>query len=188
MKGKWMVQSNYIPGVGKMYRAIRLLDTNRIMESGNIEGFGEYSEDLDEVRATVNRLNAEEDAKNSSTDYLMRSCPVCGREFRPTPEWHWRHGEILFCRYHCYLKRDTVLAARNQKMRDYRSRGRIYRYDKEGSLLATYENVEDAAKDIGVPRSVIRAYCKKKAPDPTGARWELEVREEQNEKNSEENP
>lgn len=177
MKSKWMVESKYIPGVGKMYRAIRLLDANRAMESGNIEGYGEYSEDRDEVQETVDHLNAPEAANDVRENHLMRTCPVCGREFRPTPEWHWRHGEVLFCRYHCYLKREKILAERNQKMRAYRSIG-VRRYDRDGGLLTAYESVEDAAKDVGVPRSVIRAYCNKKAPDPTGARWEYEKAED----------
>lgn len=178
MKSKWKVQCNYVPGVGKLYRAIRLLDTSRPMESGNVEGFGEYSEDRDAVQETVDRLNDEEE-QASREDQLMRTCPICGREFRPTPQWHWRHGGILFCRYHCYLKRGTLLAERNQKMRSYRSHGRVCRYLTDGTLDAIYENVESAAVAQGVPRSVIRAYCNKKAPDPTGARWEYEKKEDE---------
>ena len=94
MKGKWKVQCNYVPGVGKLYRAIRLLDTSRPMESGNVEGFGEYSEDRDAVQETVDRLNEESVRGARNESFPERKCPVCGRTFVPTPEWQWRCGDV----------------------------------------------------------------------------------------------
>ena len=189
MRGKWKVQCNYVPGVGKLYRAIRLLDTRRIEESGNIEGYGEYSEDRDAVQETVDKLNAAEEMNPSERkDELVASrCPVCGREFFPTSKWGWKIGGVRLCRYNCCLEYEKQLQERNRRVRAYRSHGRVLRYGADGALLKVYENAEEAAKDVGVPRSVIRAYCKKKAPDPTGAQWEFEERRDKNEEASEEN-
>lgn len=178
MKGKWQVQERYVPGVGRLYRAIRLLDTSRPLESGNVEAYGEYCEDFDAVRETVDKLNEEESVNGDRENHLMQTCPVCGREFRPMPEWQWKHGDVKLCRYNCCLEYEKVITERNRKMRAYRSHGRICRYLADGTLDTVYENVESAAEAQGIPRSVIRAYCNKKAPDPTGARWEYEKKED----------
>lgn len=58
-KSEWKVQSNYIAGLGKRYIAYRVLNVNEPVHSGNIEHYGEYSEDLAEVQKTVDRLNEE---------------------------------------------------------------------------------------------------------------------------------
>lgn len=104
MKGRWKVQTRHVPGVGKLYRAIRLLDRSHPSESGNVEAYGEYCEDRDAVQETVDRLNASEKNRKDEAEIYMHVCPVCGREFRPTPEWAWKHGSIKYCRYHCYLE------------------------------------------------------------------------------------
>ena len=59
-KSEWKVQCNYIAGVGRQYIAMRLLDTNEPMHSGNVEHYGEYSTDRAEVQRLVERLNAGE--------------------------------------------------------------------------------------------------------------------------------
>ena len=143
MKSKWKVMNQFIPGVGEVYRAYRLLDTKQPMHSGNVEFYGDYSEDRDEVEETVERLNAMEERQEETR---AQKCPVCGREFVPTPQWHWSAGRIKFCRYNCYLKRGPVLEAERKKARAYRYAGRVRKLRSDGTEAAVYENIDEAAK------------------------------------------
>lgn len=59
-KSEWKVQCNYIAGVGRSYIAMRVLDTSQTVHSGNVEHYGEYSEDREEIQRLVERLNAGE--------------------------------------------------------------------------------------------------------------------------------
>ena len=174
MKGKWKTMNQFIPGVGKVYRAYRLLDTKQPMHSGNVEFYGDYSEDCDEVEETVERLNAMEERQEETR---AQKCPVCGREFVPTPQWHWSAGRIKFCRYHCYLKRGPILEAERKKARSYRSKGRVRKLLPDGAE-AFYEDIEAASKATGIPKNVIRAACSSGIADPMGNRWEYENKEE----------
>ena len=57
-KSNWMLKSNIIGG-RTMYIAVRIRNVGEVVHSGNMEHFGEYSEDLEAVRRLVNRLNRE---------------------------------------------------------------------------------------------------------------------------------
>ncbi|MGI6751112.1 MAG: hypothetical protein ACOX4U_00605 [Anaerovoracaceae bacterium] len=58
-KSKWKVQSNVIAGK-KMYIPYRILNTDLLVHSGNVEHFGEYTEDRSEAEHMVEMLNEEE--------------------------------------------------------------------------------------------------------------------------------
>lgn len=181
MKSKWQVMSNFIPGVGKVYRAYRLLDTERPKESGNLEGYGEYSEDRDAVQETVDMLNAMEDQESRRDVFPAQTCPVCGREFVPTPEWHWEESGVKFCRYNCYLKRAPIIEAKRKRARSYRSPGAVCKYRADGTIEAIYGDLEDAARAAGLPKNVLRAYCKSGVKNAEGAFWKFKEVEEDTE-------
>ena len=60
IKSVWKVQSNYIAGLGERYIAYRVLDVSQPVHSGNVEHYGEYSENEEEVRKIVDELNRKE--------------------------------------------------------------------------------------------------------------------------------
>lgn len=53
-KSKWKI------GVTKQYIAYRVLDVDEPVHSGNIEHYGEYSENPEEIQKLVDELNARE--------------------------------------------------------------------------------------------------------------------------------
>ena len=57
MKGKWKVIRN--PMVG--YIVARVKNTEEIVHSGNLEYYGEYSDDKSERQAVADELNAKEE-------------------------------------------------------------------------------------------------------------------------------
>ena len=59
-KSKWAVQSNYIAGVGTRYIAMRQLDTDQPLHSGNVEYYGQYSVDKQAVALIAELLNERE--------------------------------------------------------------------------------------------------------------------------------
>ena len=179
-KSKWKVQCNFIAGVGKMYRAVRIIDADQPEHSGNLEAYGEYCEDRDAVAATVEYLNAQEDVEPRET-LKACTCPICGTKFVPTAEWHWTHGKFRFCRYHCYLQRDKLAKPKN-----YRPERRVRQFELTGEIVATYENAKQAAAAIGYPVSAIRACCNKGQPLGTGYRWEYVGEEDVDEEESKE--
>ena len=74
-KSEWKVQSNYIAGEGTRYIAMRVLDTNEVVHSGNVEHYGEYSTDREEICRLVERLNRGE--VSESEDYEDYWCERC---------------------------------------------------------------------------------------------------------------
>jgi hypothetical protein len=60
VKSEWKVQCNFISGLGRRYIAYRILNVNEPMHSGNIEHYGEYSENKEEIQKLVDELNAKE--------------------------------------------------------------------------------------------------------------------------------
>lgn len=171
-KSKWKVICNYIAGVGKLYRAGRLLDVERPMESGNVEYYGEYCEDKDAVQETVDHLNEEE--RSSSKFFTPTECPVCGKSFIPAPEHKWKLGKYRFCSYHCYLKRQEQERELREQRRSYHKERRVGQYTLTGEKLATFANVEEAAKAIGYPKSTIRTCCQRGSAYGTGYLWKYE--------------
>lgn len=60
VKSEWKVQCNYISGLGRRYIAYRVLDVNEPIHSGNIEHYGEYSDNQEDIQKLVDQLNAKE--------------------------------------------------------------------------------------------------------------------------------
>ena len=60
VKSAWKVQCNPIGGK-YYYIAYRILDVSKPVHSGNIEHYGEYSENQAEIKKLVAELNAKED-------------------------------------------------------------------------------------------------------------------------------
>lgn len=61
MKSKWYVSCN--PAGGEyLYIAMRTRDLNVVKHSGNVETYGEYSTDREEIQKVVDKLNQEEGA------------------------------------------------------------------------------------------------------------------------------
>ncbi|MZQ75243.1 MAG: hypothetical protein GT589_03690 [Peptoclostridium sp.] len=58
MKSEWKVSSNFINDK-KIYCAYRNIDTAEIDHSGNREYHGEWTDNRDEVRLRVEKLNLE---------------------------------------------------------------------------------------------------------------------------------
>ena len=57
MKGKWKVIRNPMGG----YIVARVKNTEEIVHSGNLEYYGEYSDDKSERQAVADKLNAKEE-------------------------------------------------------------------------------------------------------------------------------
>lgn len=57
MKGKWKVIRNPMAG----YIVARVKNTEEIVHSGNLEYYGEYSDDKSERQAVADELNAKEE-------------------------------------------------------------------------------------------------------------------------------
>ena len=55
MTGKWFVLNNPMAG----YIVARLRNTAEIMNSGNLEYYGKYSDDKAELQETADKLNSE---------------------------------------------------------------------------------------------------------------------------------
>ena len=64
-------------------------------------------------------------------------CPICGREFYPTPEWGWKDSENLYCRYSCMRKAERMRHAGGPKKKPARRRGKSAREDLEN--LTSYD-------------------------------------------------
>ena len=62
MKGKWYVMKNPMAG----YIVARVQDTSKIVHSGNLEYFGEYSADKAGRQAVADRLNEEAEAETAA--------------------------------------------------------------------------------------------------------------------------
>lgn len=60
MKSKWYVANNYVGGE-HLYIAMRTRDTSKVQHAGNVETYGNYSKDKEEIQRIVNMLNKEED-------------------------------------------------------------------------------------------------------------------------------
>ncbi len=66
MKSKWKVQCN--PMNGKyLYIAYRVLNTDELVHSGNIETYGKYSEDKREIQKLVDELNETEELTHAQS-------------------------------------------------------------------------------------------------------------------------
>ena len=66
------------------------------------------------------------------------TCPICGKEFFPTPEWAWNNGKSYLkrvCSYHCHLearrKKPTKWDAKKAEL--MKRNEEIYRLYKEGT-------------------------------------------------------
>lgn len=59
VKSKWKVQCNPVGGK-YLYIAYRVRNVNEPVHSGNIEHYGEYSENAEEIQKLVDELNAKE--------------------------------------------------------------------------------------------------------------------------------
>ena len=60
VKSEWKVQCNYISELRRRYIAYRIRNVNEPVHSGNIEHYGEYSENREEIEKLVEELNARE--------------------------------------------------------------------------------------------------------------------------------
>lgn len=56
MKSEWRVQSNPVGGE-MLYIAMRIRDTSKVVHSGNIEHYGEYTTNREEAEEMVRKLN-----------------------------------------------------------------------------------------------------------------------------------
>ena len=170
---KWRIQSSVVEGIGRVYRAVRIINPDEAVDSDNVEVYGQWCEEREAVAATVRHLNEQEGCVSYPNETLKTCiCPICGAKFVPTSEWHWTNGRFKFCRYHCYLKRHLL-----DKPKSNRRERRVRQLRLDGELVAIYRNASEAARAIGYPVSTIRACCNKHQPLGTGFRFEY-VREE----------
>ena len=58
-KSEWKVQCNYVGGE-RLYIPYRVLNTNEVVHSGNIEHYGGYTKDEAEAEKLVDELNKSE--------------------------------------------------------------------------------------------------------------------------------
>lgn len=58
MKSEWYVQQNLIAGED-LFIACRVRDTSKVVHSGSLEHYGQYSKDRQQVQEIVDKLNSE---------------------------------------------------------------------------------------------------------------------------------
>jgi hypothetical protein len=86
------------------------------------------------------------------------NCPVCGKEFYPTPMWVYKDGKNVYCSYHCYLRSGKV---KKKNAKSYRP---VEQLTLEGEFVREYWCVSEAADDMDVEYYRIQRACAKGKP------------------------
>lgn len=99
---KWTVMDKYIDGM-HMYIAARALDGYERERIGNIEHYGEYSEDRGEAERLAEELNAKEEKERMAMRAKRRmsaSCPNCLDHYYPRMV-EYKKGIFQMKRFEC---------------------------------------------------------------------------------------
>jgi hypothetical protein len=89
-------------------------------------------------------------------DWLIPSyCPLCKKEFYPTPMWVYKLRQRRYCSYHCFREAQGAL----QYAYKYKP---VEQYTLDGELVKTFRNAAQAAEHINCSDKSIRVACTKK--------------------------
>ena len=96
-------------------------------------------------------------------DLIESYCPICGKEFYPTPMWVYKDSRHIYCSWKCLqvqfredeAKRQAVKA--KQIKRVYK---KIQQLDADGTVIAVFESAFVAADAIDGLYSGIYQACR----------------------------
>lgn len=84
-------------------------------------------------------------------------CPVCGKEFYPTPQWVYKNFEGIYCTWGCMRKREKNL---KEQIKKYRYKP-VEQLDKDGNVVAEYPCADDANAVVDGTLNNLRYACLK---------------------------
>lgn len=98
-------------------------------------------------------------------------CPVCGKEFFPTPEHVYRAGKgirtIFFCSWSCLNRKDE---AKHTPKKGKRRNIVIIQCTQDGKFIKEWESAKEIASVLGLNEALIRQACRKQMKHK-GYRW-----------------
>lgn len=95
--------------------------------------------------------------KERTFELFARTCPVCGKEFFPGPEWVYKNHEGIFCSWVCLRKREKEL---KEAIKRYKYKP-VEQLTLNGELVAEYPCSADAAAAVDCSLSNLRYACLK---------------------------
>lgn len=81
-------------------------------------------------------------------------CPLCGKEFYPTPMWVYKDAGDIYCSWTCYRKRTNVA----DKKYNYKPIQQLSVDDEQ--VIAEFKNAYEAATELDCSLSGIRDACR----------------------------
>jgi hypothetical protein len=95
--------------------------------------------------------------KEKEQTWFLKShrCPVCGKEFFPTPLWVYRDIDGIYCTWSCKRKNEKSL---RETMKKYKYKP-VEQCDLDGNLLCTYDTAEDANAAVDGTIQNLRYAC-----------------------------
>ena len=84
-------------------------------------------------------------------------CPICGKEFYPTPLWVYKNVDGIYCTWGCLRKNEKNL---KEQIKKYKYKP-VEQFDLDGNLVCTYDCAEDANAVIDGTIQNLRYACLK---------------------------
>jgi hypothetical protein len=82
-------------------------------------------------------------------------CPLCRKEFYPTPSWVYKIRRRFYCSYHCYRKATGAM----EKKYKYKA---VEQYTLDNVYIRTFRTASQAAEYIGSSVNGLADACRKK--------------------------
>lgn len=106
-------------------------------------------------------------AKKATFDWMEPSfCPICGKEFYPTPDWVYRSGARRVCSWTCVLR-----GRKPDRRRVKRREKPVEMFSPSGELLLTFDSAAQAAERLGYTPDGVRDACRSRGSFYHGYLW-----------------
>jgi hypothetical protein len=83
--------------------------------------------------------------------WIVKKCPVCGKEFFPTSQWAYKklvathpRAYKYWCSYSCKKKHDDA-----EGEKQFTCKRKVECYTPDGKYIGTYRGINNAAEDVG---------------------------------------
>ena len=97
----------------------------------------------------------------ASLDWLKAHyCPICGREFYPTPMWAYKDLDNIYCSYRCLRKVETEVVTVKKNTKDRA----VEKLSLSGDVLDEFGSIDDAVAHIDGTNWGIRKACRDGIP------------------------
>lgn len=83
-------------------------------------------------------------------------CPICGKEFYPTPMWVYKDLDNIYCSYHCLRKAETAPVKKTYNTKP------VQKLSLEEELIEEFDCPTDAAVSVDGSEWGIRKACRDK--------------------------